>query len=91
MDALDRALAQLAGAPAPPALDDIERRVLARIDAQPAIGRRAGIGIAAMTALALGIGLAGAELPATASPVVSLASLGGISPLAPSALLLGDS
>jgi hypothetical protein len=43
-----------------------------------------------MTVVALGIGMAGAELPATASSVASLAPLGGASPLAPSALLIGE-
>ena len=38
----------------------------------------------------LAIGMVGAELPVTASPVVSLAPLGGASPLAPSALLIGE-
>jgi len=39
---------------------------------------------------ALAIGMIGAELPATASPAVSLAPLGGASPLAPSTLLIGE-
>jgi hypothetical protein len=80
MDDLDRALAKLAGAPVPLALDDIESRVLARIGAQPVVARRAGLGIGVMTVVALGIGMAGAEL----------APLGGASPLAPSALLIGE-
>jgi hypothetical protein len=90
MDDLDRALARLAGAPVPLALDDIESRVLARISAQPVVARRAGLGIGVMTMVALGIGMAGAELPATASSVASLAPLGGASPLTPSALLIGE-
>jgi hypothetical protein len=90
MDDLDRALARLAGAPVPLALNDIESRVLARIGAQPVVARRAGLGIGVMMVVALGIGMAGAELPATASSVASLAPLGGASPLAPSALLIGE-
>ena len=89
MDDLDRALARLAGAPAPAALDGIEHQVLARIGARPN-ARGAGIGLGAVMVAALAIGMAGAELPATASPVASLAPLGGASPLAPSALLIGE-
>ena len=89
MDDLDRALARLAGAPAPAALEGIEDQVLRRIGIRPA-GRGAGRVIGVITAAALGVGIVGAELPATASPVVSLAPLGGASPLAPSALLIGE-
>ena len=89
MDELDRALARLAGAPAPAALDGIEHQVLARIGARPT-ARGAGIGLGAVMVTALAIGMVGAELPVTASPVVSLAPLGGASPLAPSALLIGE-
>ena len=42
MDDLDRALARLAGAPVPAALDDVEARVLARIGTRPVV-RQAGI------------------------------------------------
>ena len=89
MDDLDRALARLAGAPVPDALDGIENQVLARIGSRPAV-RGAGIGIGVVTIVALAIGMVGAELPASASPAVSLAPLGGASPLAPSALLVGE-
>ena len=89
MDDLDRALARLANAPAPAALDGIEARVLARIGTQPVV-RQAGLGLGAVTLAALAMGVIGAELPATASPTVSLAPLGGTSPLAPSSLLIGD-
>lgn len=89
LDDLDRALARLSGDPVPPGLGEMERRVLARIAARPVVARRAGIGIGVMTVVAAAIGLAGAELPAIASPVAPLASLGGTSPLAPSALLIG--
>lgn len=90
MSDLDRALARLAGAPAPAALDGIEARVLARIASRPAV-RQAGLGVgAAITIAALAIGMIGADLPATASPTPSLAPLGGDSPLAPSALLAGE-
>lgn len=89
MDDLDRALARLAGAPVPDTLDGIENQVLARIGSRPA-ARSASIGIGIVTIAALAIGMAGAELPASASPAVSLAPLGGASPLAPSALLVGE-
>lgn len=89
MDDLDRVLARLAGAPVPDALDGIENQVLARIGSRPAV-RGAGFGIGVVTIAALAIGMVGAELPASASPAVSLAPLGGASPLAPSALLVGE-
>ena len=89
MDDLDRALARLAGAPVPAALDGIEAQVLARISARP-VARLTGLGVGVVTVAALAIGMVGAELPATASPAVSLAPLGGTSPLAPSALLVGE-
>lgn len=89
MDDLDRALARLAGAPLPTALEGIEDQVLARISARPVV-RQAGLGLGVMTMAALAIGMIGAELPATASPAVSLAPLGGASPLAPSSLLIGE-
>ena len=89
MDELDRALARLAGAPAPAALEGIEDQVLARIGTRPVV-RQAGLGIGVVTVAALAMGVVGAELPATASPVVSLAPLGGASPLAPSSLLIGE-
>jgi hypothetical protein len=48
MDDLDGALARLAGAPAPAALDDVEARVLARIGARPTLaGAGLGIGVGA--------------------------------------------
>ena len=83
MDDLDRALAKLAGAPAPAALNDMDARVLARIGARTNT-YSAGLGIGAVTLVALVIGMAGAGVPATAS---AGASLGGVSPLAPSTLL----
>lgn len=89
MDELDRALARLADAPAPAALEGIEARVLARIGTRPVV-RQAGLGLGAVTIAALAIGVVGAELPASASPTVSLAPLGGVSPLAPSSLLIGE-
>lgn len=89
MDDLDRALARLAGAPAPAALEGIEDQVLARIGTR-AVVRQAGLGIGGVTIAALAIGVIGAELPATASSAVSLAPLGGASPLAPSSLLIGE-
>ena len=89
MDDLDRTLARLAGAPVPASLDGIEAQVLARIGARP-VARLTGLGLGVVTVAALAIGMVGAELPATASPSVSLAPLGGASPLAPSALLVGE-
>ena len=89
MDDLDRALARLAGAPVPAALDDVEARVLARIGTRPVV-RQSGLGIGAVTVASLAIGMSCADLPATASPAVSLAPLGGASPLAPSTLLIGE-
>lgn len=89
MDDLDRTLARLASAPVPAALDGIEAQVLARIGARP-VARLTGLGLGVVTVAALAIGMVGAELPATASPSVSLAPLGGASPLTPSALLVGE-
>ena len=89
MDDLDRILARLASAPGPVALDGIEAQVLARIGARP-VARLTGLGVGVVTVAALAIGMVGAQLPATASPTVSLAPLGGESPLAPSALLVGE-
>lgn len=89
MDDLDRALARMASAPIPAALQGIEAHVLARIGDGSSV-RRAGLGIGVVTIAALGLGMVGAELPATASPVVSLAPLGGSSPLAPSTLLASE-
>ena len=86
MDDLDRALAKLAGTPAPAALDDMSARVLARIGARPTT-HAAGLGIGAVALAAWVIGMAGAGVPATASAGASLAPLGGVSPLAPSTLL----
>ena len=88
MDELDRALARLAGAPIPTELDGMETRVLARIGPRP-ISPGARIGVGAVTVAALAIGVIGADLPATMNPAVSLAPLGGASPLAPSTLLIG--
>lgn len=90
MDELDRALARLAGAPVPAALDGIEAKVLARIGARPTV-RQAGFGIGVATTIAsLAIGVVGADLPGAASPAASLAPLGGGSPFAPSTLLVGE-
>ncbi|KQM63140.1 MULTISPECIES: hypothetical protein [unclassified Sphingomonas] len=89
MDILDRTLARLAEAPAPPALAGIDARVLARIGTRPfAYGR--GAGLVAVALVALTIGMVGAELPVSAQPPVSLAPLAGTSPLAPSTLLIGE-
>jgi anti-sigma factor RsiW len=89
MDDLDRTLARLAAAPAPAALEGIEHQVLARIGTAPVM-RQVGLGFGTVAAVALAIGIIGAELPATAQPIVSLAPLGGASPLAPSSLLIGE-
>ena len=89
MDDLDRTLARLAGAPVPASLDGIEAQVFARIGAQP-VARLTGLGVGGVMVAALAIGMVGAELPATASPAVSLTPLGGASPLAPSVLLIGE-
>lgn len=88
MDDIDSALARLADAPVPPALEGLEARVLARISTRPQV-RGAGIGIGVVTIAALAIGMAGAGVPATASAVAPLAPLGGSSALAPSTLLSG--
>jgi hypothetical protein len=89
MDDLDAALARLAHAPLPPALDNLEARVLARIAAQPAV--RAGFGFGAATiGAAMIMGVVGASLPAAPAYAVStLTPFGPSSPLAPSTLLLG--
>ena len=89
MDDLDKALARLADAPAPAALNGIEARVLARIGTRPVV-RQAGLGLGVVMVAGLAMGVIGAELPASASPAVSLAPLGGASPLAPSSLLIGE-
>ena len=89
MDDLDRALARLAGAPAPAALDGMEARVLARIDRKPTANRPL-LGMAIVTIAALAIGMVGADVPATVNGGSLLAPLGGGSPLAPSTLLVGE-
>lgn len=86
MDDLDRTLARLAEAPAPPALDVVEARVLARIGAPPS-ARTGALGLAAVTLAGLAIGLVGADFPAAASPAPSFSPLGGSMALAPSTLL----
>ena len=90
MDDLDKALAKLAGAPVPAALDDIEAGVLARVRRRPTF-RETGLGIGVVTTIAaLAIGVVGAGVPAPTSSAASLAPLGGSSPLAPSTLLVGE-
>lgn len=89
MDDLDKALAKLASAPVPAALDGMEAQVLARIGLKP-VARLTGLGVCLVTAAALAIGMVGEEVPAIASPAVSLAPLGGTSPLSLSALLIGE-
>lgn len=89
MDDIDEALRRLAQAPAPPGLEGLEDRVLARIAAQPAA--HTGLGLGALTiAAALVMGVAGAGVPGqSAAAMTSLAPLGPNSPLAPSTLLAG--
>lgn len=89
MDDLDRALARLAGVPAPAALDGLEARVLARIGARPTVAK-AGFGIGVVTTIAaLAIGVVGAGMPATPGRAATLGPLDGSSSLAPSTLLIG--
>jgi len=88
MDDLDAALARLAHAPLPPALDHLEARVLARIAAQPAVRTEFGFGAATIGA-AMIMGFVGAGLPAApAYAVPTLTPFGPSSPLAPSTLLM---
>ena len=89
MNDLDRALARLAGASAPAALEEMEARVLARIRQKPTSDQPV-LGMAIVTVAALAIGIAGADVPAMASRESSLAPLNGGSPLAPSNLLMGE-
>lgn len=89
MDDLDAHLAHLARSSGPPGLDDIDDRVLARIGARPP-SYRPGVGLGAMTIVALSLGILGGGLPAGARASGSLAALGGVSQLAPSSLLAGD-
>ncbi|MGN7999129.1 hypothetical protein [Sphingomonas sp. 22176] len=90
MDDLDRTLARLAAAPVPAAIEDIDACVLARIRPHAPARGGAGLGIGIVAVTALAIGMVGAGLPATAKPAAPLAPLGEVSPLAPSALLVGD-
>jgi hypothetical protein len=87
MDDIDEALARLARAPIPAALDGLEAHVLARIATPPA--SRAGFGVGAIMVAALAIGMIGAGIPASPSTAASLSPLGMSSPLAPSTLLAG--
>lgn len=87
MDDIDEALARLARAPVPTALDGLEARVLAQIATPPA--SRAGLGMSAIMVAALAIGVIGAGFPASPSPASSLSPLGVSSPFAPSTLLAG--
>lgn len=87
MDDIDEALARLARAPIPAALDGLEAHVLARIATPPA--SRAGFSVGAIMVAALAIGMIGAGIPASPSTAASLSPLGMSSPLAPSTLLAG--
>lgn len=87
MDDLDALLRQLAHAPAPAGLAQMEARVLARLNARTVA--RAGRGLTIGTvAAALVMGIAGG-VPASATSASPLAPLGPSSPLAPSSLLAG--
>ncbi|MFD1789417.1 hypothetical protein ACFSC3_17825 [Sphingomonas floccifaciens] len=87
MNDLDELLGRLARAPAPPALEHMEERVLARLKSAPMA--RSGAGLGLVTAIAaLIMGMAGG-VPAAATGASSLAPLGPQQPLAPSSLLFG--
>ena len=88
MHDLDAALARLAHARTPLALDTLEARVLAHIAAQPTV--RSGLGLGALAVVtALTMGIAGGVPAAPAFTVSPLTPLGPSSPLAPSTLLAG--
>lgn len=87
MNEIDEALARLARAPVPSALDGLEARVLARITTPRAAQAGMGVGLVAIAALA--IGMVGAGVPASPGATASLSPLGMSSPLAPSTLLAG--
>jgi len=88
MDDLDAMLVRLAEGPVPSNLDGLEARVLARIAARPAVG----VGLGSMTiAVALVMGIVGAELPVRhASAAAPLSQFGSVPALAPSTLLVGE-
>lgn len=90
MDDLDTMLVRLAEGPMPANLDGLEARVLARIAAQPRAG--VGVGLGSMTiAVALVMGIAGAELPVRhTSAAAPLSQFGSVPALAPSTLLVGE-
>lgn len=89
MDDLDAALARLARAPTPLALDTIEAKVFARIALQPTARSGFAVGAFAVVA-ALTMGVAGAGLPAASAEAGSpLSPFGPNTPLAPSTLLAG--
>ena len=87
MGDIDEALAKLARAPFPHAPDLFEARVLTRIGATTV--SRPGIGMGAISAVALAIGVVGAGVPASPSNAATLSPFGVNSPLAPSTLLTG--
>lgn len=87
MNDLDEVLARLGRAPVPTALDQLEARVLARIAPRPVA--RADLGIGAIMVAALGIGMVGAFVPASAGSAAPVSALGADASLAPSTLLDG--
>jgi hypothetical protein len=90
MDDIDHLLARLACVPSPPALEDLGTRVLNRLLEHPT--SRSGLGVGTFIVVAaLGLGMAGAELPVASSVATTpLSPFGASSPLAPSTLLAGE-
>ena len=86
---LDDTLRALGRFPDHPALDGIEARVLASIDARraEAVGSRMTVGLAAGAML---IGAVGATLPYKPAVASTPATFAEPGPLAPSSLLLGS-
>ena len=89
MDQLDAILAKMALAPVPEGLESMDRAVLARIAASSTRILRAGVSSAAI-GLALSIGVISAAMPAREASATSSLTPLGMSPLAPSALLMGE-
>ncbi|KTT75023.1 hypothetical protein [Sphingomonas endophytica] len=81
---IDDALDRWADRPAPPRLDGIEDRVLARLSAAPAPRTLTGAAFAVAAAFALALGIASNALPA---PAQAAAPIGTPAGLAPSTLL----
>ena len=88
MDEIDRALQHLQYLPVPEQLASLERKVMARIDAERETAKlTAGPALGVAAVVALGLGMAGAILPGTSAQAATTSVFGYAESLAPSTLL----